>query len=182
MSMVGKCIGTALAALTLTCFGAVTSSAEIYKWVDAQGNVHFQDHPPSEAGKNADVEVRESSPHSPPSLPTAPSNISGRAATPEAAVQPPRTITAELYSVSWCPHCKHAREFLRSQGVSFTDYDIEKDAAALARKNELDPEKGVPFAIINGIKIHGFSQQAYASAMVSVQRPGAAKELICRRK
>jgi glutaredoxin len=175
MLIVGKCIGTVLAAAVLAFFGAGVSSAEIYKWVDAQGNVHFQDHPPSDAGKSAAVEVRESSPHPPANQPPVPTAVSGRAATPDSAVQPPRTITAELYSVSWCPHCKHAREFLRAQGVQFTDYDIEKDAAALARKNELDPEKGVPFAIINGIKIHGFSQQSYASAMASVQRPGTAK-------
>lgn len=50
-------------------------------------------------------------------------------------------------------------------GVNFKVYDIEKDAAAAKRKMELDTGRGVPFAIINGIKISGWSQRAYQAAL-----------------
>ena len=28
----------------------------------------------------------------------------------------------ELYTTSWCPYCKKARDFFRSRGISFTEY------------------------------------------------------------
>jgi len=71
----------------------------------------------------------------------------------------------ELYVTSWCPYCHQAENFFRSQGIPFIAYDIEKDSAAARRKEELDSSKGVPLAIINGQKIHGYSESAYREAL-----------------
>ncbi len=46
-----------------------------------------------------------------------------------------------------------------------TDLGLEKDDAAARRKDELDYKKGVPFVIINGNPIHGYSETAYAAAI-----------------
>jgi len=54
---------------------------------------------------------------------------------------------------------------LASQDVEVIVYDIEKDAAAAKRKNELDLGGGVPFAVINGVKISGWSKRAYERAL-----------------
>jgi len=54
---------------------------------------------------------------------------------------------------------------LAQKGVSFKVYDIEVDPAAAKRKEELDSGRGVPFAIINGIKISGWSKHLYESAL-----------------
>lgn len=159
----------ALMLLALGCFsllGPTTATAEIYKWVDEQGRVYFQDHPPPTEAKVTGVEMRDSSPSQPRNLtPTAEAGRPGQSAA--AAIQSPRTMNVELYYVEWCPWCKKAREFFRSQGVLLTEYDIEKDTAAAARKDELDPKKGVPFAIVNGVKIHGYSLEAYSRALSS---------------
>lgn len=77
----------------------------------------------------------------------------------------PAAPQVELYVTSWCPYCKKAEEFFRAQGIPFTAYDIEKDSAAARRKEELDSSNGVPLAIINGQKIHGFSESAYREAL-----------------
>lgn len=71
----------------------------------------------------------------------------------------------ELYVTSWCPYCKQATQFFRSRGIPFTAYDIEKDKGAAQRKNQLDSRNGVPFALINGQAIHGFSAEAYERAL-----------------
>ena len=70
-----------------------------------------------------------------------------------------------LYTTSWCPYCKQAREYFNSRNIRFTDYDIEKDKEAAERKKQLDTGSGVPFAIINGKKIHGFSPTDYEKAL-----------------
>jgi glutaredoxin len=71
----------------------------------------------------------------------------------------------ELYVTSWCPYCRQAIDFFRSRGINYVVYDIEQDDNAARRKKELDPRKGVPFAVINGVKIHGFSEEAYLKAL-----------------
>lgn len=76
-----------------------------------------------------------------------------------------RQHDVELYVTSWCPYCKKAQNFLNSKGVDFKLYDIEKDAGAAKRKNQLDPGRGVPFAVINGVKVSGWSKRAYEEAL-----------------
>jgi glutaredoxin len=71
----------------------------------------------------------------------------------------------ELYVTSWCPYCKQAKQYFRSRDIPFTAYDIEKDGRAARRKAELDTRGGVPFAVINGQKIYGFSPEAYEKAL-----------------
>ncbi len=75
------------------------------------------------------------------------------------------TPKVELYITSWCPYSKKAVNFFQSRGIPFVSYDIEKDESAARRKNQLDSKSGVPFAIVNGQKIHGYSEQAYQSAI-----------------
>ena len=72
----------------------------------------------------------------------------------------------ELYVTDWCPYCKKAIKFFQSRGIPFKVYDIEKDKQAAARKSQLDGgQKGVPLAVINGTRIHGFSAEHYESAL-----------------
>lgn len=71
----------------------------------------------------------------------------------------------ELYVTSWWPYCDKAKSYLVSRGIEFKVYDIEKDAAAAERKKQLDSGRGVPFAIINGIKLSGWSKRMYESAL-----------------
>jgi glutaredoxin len=71
----------------------------------------------------------------------------------------------ELYGTSWCHYCQKAREFFRSRGIPFTEYDIEKDKNAAARKKQLDKRNGVPFVVINGRGIHGWSAAVYEQAL-----------------
>ena len=71
----------------------------------------------------------------------------------------------ELYVTSWCPYCEKAKSFFDQRGIEYQLYDIERDAAAAKRKQQLATGKGVPFAIINGTKISGWSQQLYQTAL-----------------
>ena len=69
------------------------------------------------------------------------------------------SLKVELYITSWCPYSKKAVSFFQSRGIPFVSYDIEKDESAARRKSQLDSKSGVPFAIINGQKIHGYSEE-----------------------
>jgi glutaredoxin-like YruB-family protein len=71
----------------------------------------------------------------------------------------------EIYTTTWCPYCKKATQFFKSKGIPYTTYNIETDKKAAARKKKLSGRSGVPFAVVNGQKIHGFSPKAYEAAL-----------------
>jgi glutaredoxin len=71
----------------------------------------------------------------------------------------------ELFVTSWCPYCKKAINFFRSHDIPYVVYDIEKNPVAARRKQQLDSSPGVPFALINGHKVHGYSEEAYSRAL-----------------
>ena len=109
--------------------------AEYYKWVDEKGD----------GGERSDRPESESQ------------------TSKERA--PYQTPEVELYTTSWCGYCGKARDYFRSRGIPFREYDIERDQSAARRKSKLDPRRGVPFAVVNGQPIHGYSPTAYARAL-----------------
>lgn len=145
-----------VAAICALLFQGIAGAA-IYRWVDQNGVVTFRDTPPAENPQAAQIVSAVMSP---------PITSSPDAEEPAAAGKPAAAVhKVELYVTSWCPYCKKAENFFRAQGIPFTSYDIEADSAAARRKEELDSRGGVPLAIINGQKIHGFSESAYREAL-----------------
>ena len=148
-------------------FGTV-SATEIYKWVDENGAIHFQQSPPENIKQPVTIKRlptyqdnyrnNENTASKQPGTNTSSNN-------PTNTQETYRESDVELYVTSWCPYCKKASEFFRSRGIPFTEYDIEKDQRASRRKKRLTKENGVPFAIINGQPIHGFKRAAYERAL-----------------
>ncbi len=145
------------AGLTLMT-GAV--SAEIYKYVDADGKIHFTDAPPS--GSRAE-EMRLQSMNS---IESGAASRSHPALRSNADIDSPKV---ELFVTSWCGYCKKAEAYLRKKGVAFTIYDIEKDLQAAKRKDSLTSKRGVPFALIGAQKLTGFSEASYAQALQAAE-------------
>ena len=133
-----------------------SAAAAIDYWVDQNGVVTSR---VTASAAKPQTAPPASSP-APPVKP-APAGQAGVAGSQSAPIVP----QVELYVTSWCPYCKQAKEFFRAQGISFTAYDIEEDSAAARHMEELDSRGGVPLAIINGQKIHGFSEIAYREAL-----------------
>ena len=79
----------------------------------------------------------------------------------EGAEQP----TVEIYVTSWCAYCHAAKKYFRSRGIEFTVYDIEKDSDAARRMMAMTNRRAVPFVVINGHGIQGYSEQAYELAL-----------------
>jgi len=139
---------------------ATAASAQIYKWVDENGVTYFSDRPPADAESKDNLELFPS--HDSKSTPEThkkPVTRTGK------DVDPVRVPKVELYTTSWCIYCKKARNFFQLRGISFTEYDIEKDKNAALRKSRLDTKNGVPFAVVNGYRIHGYSEAAYEQAL-----------------
>lgn len=86
------------------------------------------------------------------------------AAGPAQSAEPQPQI--DLYVTDWCGYCKRAEAFFSGRGLSFNRFDVEKDPLAAARREKF-PGRGVPYAVINGTGILGYSETEYLQALRS---------------
>jgi len=135
-------------------FGMTAAAyADFYTWEDNNGTTHITDYPPPQ-GKKAKVYQDEGS---------------GAAATKEAAqASKAKDVTVLLFTKNECPDCVKARDFLNSKNYKFTEYNMDSDKDAEAKRKEFDENKDVPFAVINRTHIYGFSEAVYERALKSV--------------
>lgn len=134
---------------TLTVFLAMVLVAspvyatKLYKWVDPQGNVSYQDRPPPEgSGKVEEKSLR-------PDRATG----TGSAAAAVAASKFPVT----LYMVPKCSTCDQARAYLQKRKVPFTDIDVsEKHPEAQEEMRKKVGELYVPTLTIGSKVMKGY--------------------------
>ncbi len=147
------------------------ASAEIYSWEDENGVVHYSDTPPAHI---TEWEVKEGATvndsqqdnqtqkyeYNPELISEILDELGGDS---EDDSEPGPSV--ELYVTSWCTYCHKAKAFFRSRGIEFTEYNIEKDKAAAQRMLSHTKSRAVPFAIINGRIVQGYSIAAYEHAL-----------------
>ena len=137
-----------IAFLTLVVAGA--AGAQVYKWTDKDGKVHYGDHPPADS-KTEQVKVSVQSFGGPAEVDYV--SILRR---PIANNTRQTRADVIIYSAAWCGPCKSAKAWMASQNISFTDYDVEtseqgkKDFAALGGR-------GVPMILVGEQRMTGFS-------------------------
>lgn len=74
-------------------------------------------------------------------------------------------MTVTVYSTTWCPYCKMAKEFLNQHKVQFEDINVEKDPAMAKAMIQKSGQQGVPVIDVNGKIIIGFNKQALKEAL-----------------
>ncbi|MCK5312450.1 MAG: glutaredoxin family protein [Desulfobacteraceae bacterium] len=140
--------------------------AQIYQWTDEDGVKHFSNTPP--ATKETVMVTKEVPPtyDKPAVVQSRTTKSPGIVITKKQAYKKSyQKNEVELFSTSWCKYCTMAREFLTANNIPFTEYDIDKDKVAAKRKKKLSGGSGVPFALINGKGVYGFSKATYARAL-----------------
>jgi glutaredoxin 3 len=77
-----------------------------------------------------------------------------------------------LYSVSWCPHCKAAKEYFTSNNIPFINRDVEIDSDALQLLTKKYKSQGVPVIVIgdDAEVIRGFDQARVEKALEKYQK------------
>jgi len=74
-------------------------------------------------------------------------------------------VKIEVFTVSWCPHCAKALDYMDSRGISYTNHDVESDPAAKKKRDFINPRKTVPtFLIDNAVQV-GFSPSGLENAI-----------------
>jgi glutaredoxin len=74
-------------------------------------------------------------------------------------------VQVELYEADWCPHCRRARQFLRSNGITYSSHDVDHEPGAKERAHELTGRGGIPVIVIDGEVLQGFSDAAVSAGL-----------------
>ena len=63
-----------------------------------------------------------------------------------------------MFSSHTCPHCRQAKDYLSSKGISFTEKDINFDSDARNQLSQMNV-MGVPAFLVDGELVIGFDRQ-----------------------
>lgn len=64
----------------------------------------------------------------------------------------------EIYTTPGCAYCKTAKEYFKKNNISFTEYNVAKDAAKRQELLDRTHQYGVPVIVINGKIVLGFDR------------------------
>jgi len=118
-------------------------AADVYKWTDEKGILHYSDSKPeNQEAEKIFVEVNSYE---------SVSYVSTKVDIGKKVV---------MYSTSWCGYCKKARKYFNRKKIPYTEYDIEKNARAKSQYKKLGA-KGVPVILVGKKRMNGFSEAGF---------------------
>lgn len=134
------------------------AAAEIYKWKDDQGTIHFSSTPP-QSGQVEQVHVQVNS---------FSSAAQGSQANRSNFKFDPSLITSRknsarqvvMYSTQRCGYCKQARRYFNKNGIAFNEYDVENTQKGKTDYRKLNG-RGVPIILVGKQRMDGFSQATF---------------------
>jgi glutaredoxin-like YruB-family protein len=76
-----------------------------------------------------------------------------------------------LYSVSWCPHCRAAKEYFTKKNIPFINKDVQIDSNAMDEVTGKYKSDGVPVIVIGNDQeiLKGFSIEKFNDAVARVK-------------
>jgi glutaredoxin len=133
----------------LISFFSMAVNAEIYKWTDSAGKIHFSDQKPDNA-KTEKVKVQINSyehvTYQLPPMPVTPS--------------PKSVKNVVMYSTTWCGYCKKARAYFESHNIPYPEYDGEHSDEAKQNYDAIGG-RGVPIIFVGQARMNGFSPDSF---------------------
>jgi glutaredoxin len=134
---------------------SLPTSAEIYKWVDSDGVVHYSSRA-SQTEKSEDVTSRVKTRGNFVSEPSPPPDAADKKAdSKNGAVADSKSVT--VFTNPGCKECKQVKAFLNARGISYKEYDIASDAEGKKRYADLGGNS-VPFVTVGDQRMNGFNQ------------------------
>jgi glutaredoxin len=140
--------------LVLTCL----AQAQMYRWTDETGKVHYTDTPPPAKAKN--VEKKNFS-----------SGQGGEGPLPYALQDAVKNFPVTLYTADDCKeYCAQARALLDKRGVPYKEIPVS-DAKGIAELKRLSGGNSVPVMSVGRAVQNGFESSAYNAALDNAGYP-----------
>jgi glutaredoxin len=130
------------------------AQAQMYRWIDESGKVHYSDQAPPSSARSVEKKSVPGNPSASPPL-------------PYALQQAVRDFPVTLYTSETCEPCIQARELLNRRGVPYKDVNIS-DVDGLEK---LTGATGVPVMTVGRETYKGFESGAYQAALDNAGYP-----------
>lgn len=143
----------AILAGAIAFVAAGTANAQLYRWTDPSGRVHFTDTPPPPNAKN----VQKKRGGAGPSTPAASNE-------PFVLQQARKKAPVTLYTAPGCEPCGQARKLLNERGVPFKEVSVVDEARAADLKNAVGGST-VPAIIVGASTQMGFQEGVYQALL-----------------
>lgn len=146
--------------LALLLLLPVYAQAQMYRWVDDKGKVHYSDQAPSSGAKN--VQKQSTS-----------AGQASTAALPYALQQAVKTFPVTLYTSEACKDsCAQARELLNKRGVPYSEVTVA-DEVDIAQLKQLSGDSVVPVMTVGREVYKGFESGNYKTALDNAGYPAS---------
>jgi glutaredoxin len=144
------------AILFMVFFLPLVLRAQIYFWIDENGVKHYSDTAPETRKGLRDFKVIENGPDSQ----TSGSEEADASSNAPAAQNPQKSAMPKVtvYTTSWCPTCKYAKNWLNQNKVPYQEYDIEVSSENHQRYKEAGGVGKIPFIVVGNNKMTGFNE------------------------
>jgi glutaredoxin len=131
--------------LSVAALVALPAFAQLYKWTDDKGVIHYSDKAPDKGtAKSVEVKINSYS---------GPATVSRTAAPVSGATK----AQVKMLATSWCGYCARARAYLNSRGIPFEELDVEKSARGKQEYRALKG-RGVPIILVGDQRMNGYDQ------------------------
>jgi glutaredoxin len=141
-----------------------TAQAQLYRWTDESGKVHYTDVPPPAGAKN--VEKKGS--------PRPGGGASGSAAQQSYALQQAaRNFPVTIYTSKECGEpCKQGLAYLKKRGVPYTEKVVAKQGE-IEELTKLAGAPSVPVMVVGVAIQKGYGEQSWSEALDTAGYPKA---------
>jgi len=150
-------------ALFLCCCitASLAQAAELYRWVDADGKVHYSDQTPPASAKKVEEKNLHSSTINTSELPYA---------TQQAVKKSPVT----LYANDCGEPCKQARDLLTQRGIPYTTKNPQTSLSDAEALKKLVGATYVPVLVVGSAVSKGYEKGAWDAALDAAGYPKSA--------
>jgi len=124
------------------------ADAQVYRWTDENGRVHYGDKPPAQA-KTREVIDRISSYAGPAQVSSAPQQASARKA----------SARVVMYTTPTCGYCRQAKAHFNYRRVAFEERDVEHSTEFRREFYRLGG-RGVPVILVGEKRMDGYDRRA----------------------
>lgn len=135
---------------------AASAGAQMYKWTDAKGGVHFSDQPPPADARKAERKT-----------------FDGGAATvglPYALARAAKNSPVVLYTTAPCDVCDQGRALLQRRGIPFAEKTVQSNDDQQKLK-EAGSDGQLPLLLVGSSKRIGFEAGAWNAALTDAAYP-----------
>ncbi|MES9898761.1 MAG: glutaredoxin family protein [Sedimenticola sp.] len=129
--------------LIISVFVCEPALAEVFKWTDERGKVHFSDKKPQRL-ESSEVKLKI--------------NTYKSVSYDASIFNTGKKVV--MYSTSWCVYCKKAKKYFKKNNIRFTEYDIENNSKAKRQYKKMGAT-GVPVILVGNKRMNGFSEQGF---------------------